>query len=193
MNHTPQIKKAIQFAARKHHGHFRKEVEPLPYITHLFSVALLVAEDGADDDTVSAALLHDTLEDTETTREELVSAFNERVVELVEAVSEQKKTHAGEPIPWKERKIGYLAQLEGAHDEALLISIADKIDNIESKLEAFSKEGSAVHGQWSQSPESYLWFHGEVVRIAEERLPTHRLTKRLREAHERERAMLSAS
>mgnify|MGYP003348199549 CR=1 FL=1 len=47
MNHTPQIKKAIQFAARKHHGQFRRETEPLPYITHLFSVALLVAEDGA--------------------------------------------------------------------------------------------------------------------------------------------------
>lgn len=91
MNHTPQIKSAIQFAARKHHGHMRQEAEPLPYITHLFSVALLVAEDGAGDDIVTAALLHDTLEDTDTTRKEIVQSFNEHVAELVEAISETKE------------------------------------------------------------------------------------------------------
>ena len=110
MNHTPQIKKAIQFAARKHHGHMRQEAEPLPYITHLFSVALLVAEDGADDDVVTAALLHDTIEDTSTTREEIAQAFNERVALLVEAVSEVKEKE-GKKLEWKERKAAYLANL----------------------------------------------------------------------------------
>ena len=184
MNHTPQIKKAIQFAARKHHGQMRKETEPLPYITHLFSVALLVAEDGADDDTVCAALLHDVIEDTQTTREEIVQEFNERVAELVTAVSEP----AG--LPWKERKTHYLAQLEQAHDEALVVAIADKVDNIESKLAAHEKEGDAVHARWSQPPENYLWFHGEALRIAETRLPEHRLTKRLADVHAREQAIL---
>ncbi|MFI5260753.1 MAG: HD domain-containing protein, partial [Candidatus Paceibacteria bacterium] len=103
MNHTPQIKKAIQFAARKHHGQMRVETEPLPYITHLFSVALLVAEDGVHDDVVTAALLHDTIEDTGTTREEIVAAFNERVAELVESVSELKEK-VGKALDWKERK-----------------------------------------------------------------------------------------
>lgn len=82
MNHTPQIRKAIHFAARKHHGHLRISSEPdkpLPYIVHLFSVALLVAEDGSGDDVVAAALLHDTIEDTQTTREEIAEAFNDRV------------------------------------------------------------------------------------------------------------------
>src|ERR1035437_7961806 len=103
MNHTPQIKRAIQFAARKHHGQFRRETDPLPYITHPFSVALLVAEDGAGDDVVTAALLHDTIEDTRTTREEIVEHFNERVAVLVEAVSEIKEKD-GKKIKWKERK-----------------------------------------------------------------------------------------
>lgn len=186
MNHTPQIKKAIQFAARKHHGHLRQEKEPLPYITHLFSTALLVAEDGADDDVVTAALLHDTLEDTETTRDELVEAFNERVAELVEAVSEIKEKD-GMPVSWKERKEQYLAQLENANDGAVLIAIADKIDNIESKLEAFEEEGAAFLERWTQPIESYLWYHGEVVRIAHARLPEHRLTARLTEASVKEK------
>lgn len=190
MNHTPQIKKAIQFAARKHHGQLRKETEPLPYITHLFSVALLVAEDGADDDVVAAALLHDTLEDTDTTREEIVATFNERVAVLVESVSEQKEQD-GKKLDWKERKVNYLARVEHASDGAVLISLADKIDNVESKMEAYATEGEALLTRWSQPPEAYLWFHGEVLRIGQTRLPKHHLTARLTEAHARERKVLT--
>lgn len=185
MNHTPQIKKAIQFAARKHHGQMRIEVEPLPYITHLFSVALLVAEDGASDDVVTAALLHDTLEDTDTTREEIVTAFNEHVAELVESVSEPKG------LEWKERKVAYLARLANASDESVLIAIADKIDNIESKLEAFEKEGAEIFARWKQPSSEYVWYHSEALKIAQARLPEHRLTKRLAEAHTREKEVFA--
>ena len=187
MNHTPQIKKAIQFAARKHHGHVRVSggEEPLPYVTHLFSVALLVAEDGASDDVVTAALLHDALEDTDTTREELASAFNERVAALVEAVSESKE------LDWKERKQEYLARLENADEDAVRIAIADKVDNIESKIEEYEREGESIHERWSQPPAEYLWYHGEALRIAQARLPDHPLTKRLAEAHAREKEALS--
>lgn len=185
MNHTPQIKRAIQFAARKHHGQFRKEREPLPYITHLFSVALLVAEDGAEDDVVTAALLHDVIEDTPTSREEVAEAFNERVALLVQSVSEPK----GEA--WRERKESYLATLRNAPVEAVVISLADKIDNIESKIEAHEREGDRIHDSWRQPKEEYLWFHGEVLAIGRERLPEHRLTKRLADVHARERALWS--
>lgn len=185
MNHTPQIKKAIQFAARKHHGHMRQETEPLPYITHLFSVALLVAEDGAGDDIVTAALLHDTLEDTDTAREEIARTFNEHVAKLVEAVSEIKEKN-GITLDWKERKAAYLANLEAAPDDAVLIAIADKIDNIESKIEAFEKEGETLLKRWKQPIEAYLWYHGEALRIARARLPEHRLTMRLAEMHTKE-------
>jgi len=190
MNHTPQIKRAIQFAARKHHGQMRRETEPLPYITHLFSVALLVAEDGANDDVVTAALLHDTIEDTDTTREEIVTAFNERVATLVESVSEIKEKD-GKKLSWKERKAHYLAHLEDANDDAVLISIADKIDNIESKLEAFAKEGKTLLKRWKQPAGEYLWFHSEALHIAQKRLPKHRLTKRLAEVYAKEKEVFS--
>ncbi len=190
MNHTPEIKKALQFAARKHHGQMRKETEPLPYVTHLFSVAILVAEDGADDEVVCAALLHDSLEDTDTTEEEISSLFGERVLELVLSVTEKKEIE-GKKLTWKERKADYLIRLEAASDGAVLIAAADKIDNIESKLEAFEKEGKSLLSRWGQPPESYLWYHGEVARIAGERMPTRRLVQRLLEVHARERGMLS--
>lgn len=190
MNHTPQIKKAIQFAARKHHGQMRRETEPLPYVTHLFSVALLVAEDGADDDVVTAALLHDTLEDTDTTREEIVNEFNERVAVLVESVSEPKEVD-GRKLSWRGKKEHYLARLENADNDAVFIAIADKIDNIESKLEAFEREGKKLFLRWKQPAGEYLWYHGEALRIAQSRLPDHRLTKRLAEAHAREKEIFT--
>lgn len=191
----------MQFAARKHHGHFRAEAEPLPYITHLFSVALLVAENGAEDDVVSAALLHDTLEDTGTTREELAAAFGERVAELVEHVSERPSVERGSPEAstpkgeikdvWREKKEAYLKHLEEAPEDALLIAIADKIDNIESKLEAYEKEGGALFERWKRPQADYLWYHGEAARIASERLPDHPLTRRLLSVHAREREALT--
>lgn len=186
MNHTPQIKRALQFAARKHNGQMRRESEPLPYVTHLFSVALLVAEDGANDDVVTAALLHDTLEDTNTTREEIVEAFSEQVALLVEAVSEVKEKD-GKKLSWKERKTDYLARLETADVDAVLVAVADKIDNIESKIEAFEKRGEVLFGLGAQPRSEYFWYHGEVLRIAQARLPEHPLTRRLAEVHARER------
>ena len=184
MQHTPQIKLAIEFAAQKHNGHQRLGARPLPYITHLFSVALLVAEDGAHDDTVTAALLHDTLEDTDTEYEELRDTFNPRVAELVSEVSEEKT------LPWAERKADYLARLAHVSDEALLIALADKIDNIESKLEGVAREGHAMFARWPHPPEAYAQIDAATLSIALERLPTHRLTKRLAELCERERIVL---
>lgn len=188
MNHTPQIKRAIQFAARKHHGHLRissTEEEPLPYVTHLFSVALLVAEDGAPDDVVTAALLHDTLEDTDTTREELVSAFNENVAKLVEEVSENKE------LEWKERKEEYLAGMERSSDGAFLIALADKVDNVESRIEEYEKQGEAFLARWERPNADHLWFYGEALRVAQARLPDHPLTKRYAEAHKKQLALFA--
>lgn len=193
MNHTPQIKKAIQFAARKHHGQLRiaESDGPLPYVTHLFSVALLVAEDGASDDVVTAALLHDTLEDTKTTREEIVTTFNETVATLVESVSELKEV-GGHIYTWRERKENYLTRIESASDDAVRIAMADKIDNVESRIEEYMKDGETFLQHWRQPNAEYLWFHSKALRIAESRLPDHPLTKRLAEVHARQVELFSA-
>lgn len=187
MNHTPQIKKAIEFAAKKHQTHVRNGADALPYVTHLFSVALLVAEDGADDDIVCAALLHDVVEDTGTSWEEVAAAFNQRVADMVAEVSEPKD------VPWKERKQTYLAQVEAASEGALLIATADKIDNLESKIAGFQREGGTFLGNWRQPPADYIWFNGEALRIAQQRIPEHRLTKRLASLHEREKTLFGGA
>ena len=84
-------------------------------------------------------------------------------------------------------KEDYLKRIEGAPEDAVLIATADKIDNIESKLEAFQREGEVLLKRWGQPLSEYLWFHGEALRIAESRLPNHPLTKRFAQVHAKER------
>ena len=75
------ILRAIDFAARKHRDQRRKDEEASPYINHPISVSLLLADIGgiADAEVLSAAILHDTLEDTDTTTEELEAVFGMRI------------------------------------------------------------------------------------------------------------------
>src|ERR1043165_4007332 len=87
------ILRAANFAARKHRLQKRKDEESSPYVNHPLAVAMLLAEVGAvtDEEVLAAAILHDTLEDTETTPAELEAAFGARVRALVEAVTDDKK------------------------------------------------------------------------------------------------------
>lgn len=191
MNHTPQIKKAIQFAARKHDGLFRKDAEPLPAVTHLFSVAWLLASVEAAEDVIIGGLLHDTLEDTATTADEIESQFGHTVRVLVEAVSEPLRDAEGRKLSWRERKEGYFKTLDTAPDDALVIVAADKIDNIESKITAYELEGPTLLKMWPRPASEYLWYHGTSLDLVLKRIPEHPLTKRFAEVHAKEVVVFS--
>ena len=120
------ILRAIDFAARKHRDQRRKDQEASPYITHPISVSLLLAQIGgiADAEVLSAAILHDTLEDTDTTPEELAAAFGMRIRKLVEEVTDDKRLPKAKR---KEIQIAHAAQLS---PDAVLIKLGDKISNV---------------------------------------------------------------
>jgi guanosine-3',5'-bis(diphosphate) 3'-pyrophosphohydrolase len=120
------ILRAIDFAARKHRDQRRKDEEASPYINHPISVSLVLADIGGitDAEVLSAAILHDTLEDTDTTAEELEAAFGKRIRKLVEEVTDDKR------LPKAKRKdlqIDHAAQLSR---DAVLIKLGDKISNV---------------------------------------------------------------
>src|SRR5690606_26659997 len=107
------------------------------YITHLAAVALIVADYSSDEDTVIAAYLHDTLEDTDYTLQELKNDFGGEVADIVETVSEhQGKTEKKEKT-WKERKEQYIRQLNKGGEAALIVAAADKIHNLRSITEEY--------------------------------------------------------
>jgi len=87
-----RIVEAVEFATEKHKGQTRKAKDKPPYIIHPLAVATLLIECGVKDtDTIIVALLHDTIEDTKTTKEELVKKFGEKIAKAVLECSDNKK------------------------------------------------------------------------------------------------------
>jgi len=118
--------RALDFAARKHRDQRRKDEEASPYINHPISVALLLAEIGGitDPEVLSAAILHDTLEDTNTTPEELEAAFGIRIRKLVEELTDDKS------LPKARRKELQIEHACRLSSDAVLIKLGDKISNV---------------------------------------------------------------
>jgi guanosine-3',5'-bis(diphosphate) 3'-pyrophosphohydrolase len=118
--------KALAFAAHKHRDQRRKDAEASPYINHPIALAdVLVNEGGVTDpEVLSAALLHDTVEDTATTPEELRDAFGPRVAKIVAEVTDDKN------LPKAERKRLQVEHAATISPEAKLVKLADKISNL---------------------------------------------------------------
>lgn len=117
---------AISFAADKHRNQRRKDAESTPYINHPLQLACLLAtEGGVDDvDTLIAAVLHDTVEDTETTHAELVERFGRGVADIVAEVTDDTS------LPKADRKRMQIRHAPHMSNEAALVKLADKTCNL---------------------------------------------------------------
>ena len=124
------VSEAADFAAHRHKGMARKGRGSEPYINHLAEVANILAgvTDGADAELVAAGWLHDTVEDTGTTREELANKFGERVAALVVEVTDDMS------LPKAQRRQKQVEDATCKSPGAKLIKIADKISNIRARI-----------------------------------------------------------
>lgn len=118
--------RALEFAATRHSGQIRKGDTEEPYINHPISVAFVLSEVGgvADQAILAAALLHDTVEDTDTTLEELRSLFGETVESLVAELTDDKT------LPKEERKLLQISHAPSLSADAKLLKLSDKICNL---------------------------------------------------------------
>ncbi len=124
------VSEAADFAARRHSGMQRKGRGNEPYVNHLAEVANLLsaATEGADAELVAAGWLHDTIEDTETTHQELAGIFGERVAALVVEVTDDMT------LPKPERRQKQIIEAPKKLPGAKLIKIADKISNLRARI-----------------------------------------------------------
>jgi len=122
----PIILSALAFAAEKHRDQRRKNAEASPYINHPIALANMLANEGNVDDSVviCAALLHDTIEDTETTPEELRAAFGDEISDIVREVTDDKL------LSKQDRKRLQIEHAGSLSDKAKLVKLADKISNL---------------------------------------------------------------
>jgi len=124
------VSEAAELAARRHNGMARKGRGNEPYINHLAEVANLLsaATDGRDAELVAAGWLHDSIEDTETTREELAERFSERIASLVVECTDDMR------LPKPVRRQLQVVNAPHKSPSAKLIKIADKISNIGARI-----------------------------------------------------------
>jgi guanosine-3',5'-bis(diphosphate) 3'-pyrophosphohydrolase len=121
---------AARFAADRHRPQRRKDVDATPYINHPLTVAGILVDAGIEDvEVLMAALLHDTVEDTETTLQEIADRFGDRVAKLVAEVTDDKT------LPKAERKRLEIATAASKSPGARLIKQADKIANLRDIVE----------------------------------------------------------
>jgi hypothetical protein len=159
MKLTPKITKAINLAATLHDGQERKG-DGLPYIVHPVSVALILMDYTDDEDVIIAGILHDTIEDTSYTGDQMEKVFGSHVTELVLDVTEKDKD-----LPWQQRKDDYLKHLLTSCHESKLICAADKLHNLQSMLEAFQKFGEKALEKFNAPVDKKLWFYKECLKI----------------------------
>lgn len=122
---TENYFEAIEFARQKHEGQMRK-IDKFPYIVHLYEVKEILMENNASEDEIIAGVLHDTVEDTDTTIEEIRKHFGDKIATLVDYLSEKKS------MPYVERKAEHAKRLSVAPIEAKRVKCADCIANLRS-------------------------------------------------------------
>lgn len=126
MTQSVTLLRALAFASERHSRQRRKDADASPYINHPIAVARLLAEDGGivDETLLLAAVLHDTIEDTETTADELHELFGEAVTAVVLEVTDDKS------LPKQERKRLQIEHAAAASPAARQLKIADKVCNL---------------------------------------------------------------
>jgi guanosine-3',5'-bis(diphosphate) 3'-pyrophosphohydrolase len=136
-----RYQQALTFAALRH-GDQREPGHGLPYVVHVCKVAMEVqraafADPGFDVDlAVTAALLHDTLEDTATSRDELAQHFGEAVADAVDALTKK----GGEDVPKEQRMLDSLARIRAQPRAVWVVKLADRITNLEEPPASWSIE-----------------------------------------------------
>ncbi len=169
MSYSYRIEQAIRAASVLHKGQVRRGQTPFPYVTHLYAVAMLVADYTDDEDIIIGALLHDTLEDTDYTASELHDDFGATVMELVLGVTEPGAPH-GEQTAWKDKKSEYLKQLKNAQHGSLMIAAADKIHNMRCVVEEYYVNHVQFASDFGGSLEERVIMYQEISNVLNRKL-----------------------
>jgi (p)ppGpp synthase/HD superfamily hydrolase len=147
------IDKAMKFAATAHDRTYRKNNGKLPYIYHPTMLAFYLQKYNFDEEIVAAALLHDTVEDTEIELDEIKSTFGNRIHYLVAACTEDKSKS------WEDRKQHQIDAISTADIGVVAIKCADKLHNISDLVIDYQKHGDDIWSIFNRGKEKQEWYY----------------------------------
>jgi (p)ppGpp synthase/HD superfamily hydrolase len=160
---------AVLWANFLHRGDVRKGTD-IPYISHLLGVTALVIEHGGDEDQAIAALLHDAIEDTDATFEQIEARFGTRVAGIVRECSDAEVAKGEKKPPWRGRKQAYIDHLSDASADALLVSLADKVHNVRTLAEDVDCIGDAAFAKFNGGIDGTRWNYRRLADVYERRV-----------------------
>lgn len=150
------IEKAILYATKAHLGQVRKS-SGMPMIMHPIRVAEILRKAGFEEEVIAAGYLHDTVEDTPVTHEDLVCEFGESVAAIVAGNTENKA------LSWEERKEHTMESIQTAALPVKALIVADKLDNLESLMEEYLAKGEEVWSAFKRGREQQAWYFRGVA------------------------------
>lgn len=161
-----KVTKAIEFASRAHDGMIRKK-DKTPYILHPLEAAVIVGSMTDNRDVISAAVLHDVVEDTSITIEEIEENFGSRVRALVESETEDKRADLPPEDTWRTRKEESLQELANSGDtDVLMLWIGDKLSNMRSFYRIWKAEGESMWQSFNQKdPSQQKWYYTTIAEL----------------------------
>lgn len=137
------LDRAIVFAVNAHHNTERRG-KGFPYIVHPMEAMEIVATITPDQELLAAAALHDTIEDTDVTVEQIREAFGERVANLVHTESDQQIEGVSEEDSWHDRKQIAIDRLAAASRDAKIVAMGDKLSNMRAIWRDYQQKGDAL-------------------------------------------------
>jgi (p)ppGpp synthase/HD superfamily hydrolase len=152
---------ALGYATRVHSGQLRGS-DGQPYIAHLLRVAGLVIQDGGSEDEAIAALLHDAVED-QGGLERLADIRNRYGNVVADIVDECTDSYGDPEPPWRRRKEAYIRSLDDASPGALLVSLADKLDNTRSMIRGYRIRGAEQWARTGKTADDVRWYYGTLA------------------------------
>lgn len=161
------FEKAVLFASKAHEGQRRKDGGI--YILHPLEDAAIVGTMTNDLEVLAAAVLHDTVEDTDVTVQDIQEQFGERIAALVAHETEDKRPEMSPSASWKIRKEESLAVLKNCGIDSKMLWLGDKLSNMRSLARDFETMGEAVFERFNQkNPKEQRWYHATILEYINE-------------------------
>jgi (p)ppGpp synthase/HD superfamily hydrolase len=157
------LEKAIVYAAENHMGAVRKGND-IPYIVHPMEALSIAATMTNDPEVLAATVLHDVVEDTAITINQIEEGFGKRVADLVAWSSEDKMPHIPPQESWKARKDATIKSLEDASLDEMIIILADKLSNIRGLYQGLIHKGDEIWRQFNQKDKRmHEWYYRAIL------------------------------
>jgi (p)ppGpp synthase/HD superfamily hydrolase len=184
---SPLVRGALEKARAAHAGQVRNGSGGMPYVEHPITVAARLDELGVGDEVIAAALLHDVVEDSGTTLDELRELFGDEVAGLVGALTDDESIDS-----YRERKAEHRERVAAAPGDALAIYGADKLTNVITLRDAHAAEGDAVRDEFKVPVELKLEIWEADLGLLREKAPELPFLDRLGEELSALRSSLEA-